>query len=64
MPPKLEILQDQPRWAWFMLWGDPGVLGREGPAMRPLYDSEQVLTMAKLPWVQVKQPKLHYPVIR
>lgn len=60
--PSAEILEAQPRWAWFMRWGELG-----GPAVREsrnLFRSDQVLTLDKLPWVEVKDPILHYPVLK
>jgi mannan endo-1,4-beta-mannosidase len=60
--PSLDILKKQPRWAWFMCWGDPP--WRDMPAYRALFESEQVLTHERLPWVHLAQPKVHYPVLR
>ena len=58
-PPTAEILAAQPKWVWFMIWGDPR--GRE---LRDLYDSEQVLDVTELPWTTVKNPKTHHPVLK
>jgi mannan endo-1,4-beta-mannosidase len=60
--PAGDILMEQPRWAWFMRWGDPG--GRDGREVRALFNSEQVLTHDELPWVDLNEPKLHYPVLK
>ncbi len=40
-PPTSDKLKEQPKWAWFMRWGDPG--GRGGQAEREMYNSEQVI---------------------
>ncbi|HTI61304.1 glycoside hydrolase family 26 protein [Mucilaginibacter sp.] len=56
--PTPEILQKQPRWTWFMFWGDPG-----GPSFQT-YRSEQVIKLKDLPWVKVKDPRMFYPVIK
>ena len=64
-PPTAEILRDQPRWAWFMSWGDAAGMWREGQAFRELYESDAVLTLDELPWAKVaREPKTHYPVLR
>lgn len=64
--PTPEILSSQPRWTWFMAWGDAGgFMGYEGFRLfRTLYQSDVVLTLDKLPWVTVKEPKIHYPILR
>jgi mannan endo-1,4-beta-mannosidase len=62
--PSPEILRKQPRWAWFMSWGDAAGGWRDGGALRALYDEEITLTLEELPWVQLRQPKLHYPVLK
>lgn len=58
-PPSLDILDAQPRWTWFMRWGDP-----VGRGARELFDSERVITHDELPWVTVKDPTLHYPILQ
>ncbi|MGH7491513.1 MAG: glycoside hydrolase family 26 protein [bacterium] len=62
--PALEILRKQPRWTWFMVWGDPEGLGREREAFLNLYGSEEVLTLQELPWVVLGQPKIHFPILK
>jgi mannan endo-1,4-beta-mannosidase len=42
--PSLEIIQEQPRWTWFMQWGDPGGFGRGFQTYREVYNSEEALT--------------------
>ncbi len=63
MVPTPEILRSQPRWTWFMAWGEGG--GYQAyQSMKTLYECDEVLTLDKLPWVTVKQPKVHYPVLK
>ena len=61
--PSLEILRNQPRWTWFMQWGEPGGFGPEGQSYRETFLSEEVLTLDELPWVDVKNPRIHYPIL-
>jgi mannan endo-1,4-beta-mannosidase len=56
--PTAELLQKQPKWAWFMFWGDPGGKSFE------TYQSPQVLKLSDLPWVKVKNPTMFYPLIK
>jgi mannan endo-1,4-beta-mannosidase len=63
-PPSLEILKSQPRWAWLMLWGEPNPFIPQLALLREIYQSDQTLTLEKLPWVRVKHPKIHYPIIK
>jgi len=58
-PPTTEKLREQPRWTWFMVWGN---LDRR--ASREIYDCSETLTWDELPWVSVKKPKIHYPVLK
>ncbi|NQT24716.1 glycosyl hydrolase family 26 [candidate division KSB1 bacterium] len=57
-PPSDSLLVAQPRWAWFMRWGDPGRGDRD------IYQSEHVITLYDLPWAHIKDPKIHYPILR
>ena len=63
-PPTPEVLQREPRWTWFMEWGEPGGSLQGFAALREIYASSQVITFDKLPWVVVPQPRVHYPVFR
>jgi len=64
-PPPLAALERQPRWAWFMLWGELPPAGQRGaPDDGALYRSQRALTHDELPWVSVKQPSLHYPILK
>ena len=60
--PDTAILKKQPRWTWFMTWGEP--TGRNGKAMRSIYTAEQTLNLEELPWVDRKQARIHYPVLK
>jgi mannan endo-1,4-beta-mannosidase len=65
--PPLDILEAEPRWAWFMTWGDPMGIGStfaDLPKLRAVYESERCLTWDKLPWVNDKQPKIHAPILK
>jgi mannan endo-1,4-beta-mannosidase len=63
MPPA-EILRTQPRWAWFMHWGEPMALWMERDTVRELLEGANVLTMDKLPWGKAGRPRVHHPIIR
>ena len=54
--PPVEILRAQPRWAWFMHWGEPMALWMEREAVRGLFENEAVLTWENLPWVKNAKP--------
>ena len=63
----LEILASEPRWAWFMTWGDPVGIGgtrEDFPKVRAVYESDRALTWDRLPWVKDKHPTVHYPVLK
>jgi mannan endo-1,4-beta-mannosidase len=65
--PPIEILASEPRWAWFMTWGDPMGIGSthaDFPKIRAIYDSDRTLTWDKLPWVTDKKPTIHYPILK
>ncbi|HVU08869.1 MAG TPA: glycosyl hydrolase [Verrucomicrobiae bacterium] len=57
--PSPEILKEQPRWVWFMYWGDPPYGGKEGQAIRATYNCDQAVTLEKLPWVEAGHPADH-----
>lgn len=64
-PPPLLALERQPRWAWFMLWGElPPATDRGASGLEALYRSPRALTHDELPWVAVKRPTLHHPVLK
>lgn len=60
--PTVEVLRSQPRWAWFMVWGEPLGNWKDAPSIRPTYDSAEALTHEELPWVKSASPKLGPPV--
>jgi mannan endo-1,4-beta-mannosidase len=62
--PSEETLGAQPRWAWFMSWHDPSGEMRHPEAFRAIYESPRTLTWEELPWVHVKKPTVHYPVLK
>jgi mannan endo-1,4-beta-mannosidase len=57
--PSLEKLKEQPRWTWFMNWGDP-----VGKTTAEIYSGDQVITLKELPWVHLDQPTIHYPILK
>ena len=57
-PPSAEILKEQPRWTWFMVWGEPG-----GKAFS-IYQDDQVIKWKDLPWVKLKDPIMSYPIMK
>jgi mannan endo-1,4-beta-mannosidase len=62
--PSLDTLAQQPRWCWFMVWGE-GSGGMQGfQNLRSLYQSERVFTHENLPWVTNTRPKVHYPILK
>jgi mannan endo-1,4-beta-mannosidase len=62
--PTPEILRQQPRWTWFMSWGEPDGFWTDRDALPTLYASDEVLTLDELPWAKFKEPRIHYPVLR
>lgn len=62
--PTTKLLRKQPRWTWFMYWHDPSTLEREKKSVRDIYESPETLTLAELPWVKTKRPKIHHPVLK
>lgn len=63
-PPPVDILQKQPRWTWFMKWGGDIHWSEDRKAIKRTYESELVITWDELPWVTVKEPVIHYPVLK
>jgi mannan endo-1,4-beta-mannosidase len=62
--PTVEILKKQPGWAWFTVWGDMAGARQDRAAIVAMLGSEEVLTWDELPWVKIKNPVIHYPVIK
>ena len=63
-PPPVEVLVKQPGWTWFMLWGELPARRQGTPDFSPVYRDVRTLTHDELPWVKVKNPTLHYPVLK
>ena len=57
--PSPDKLKEQPKWTWFMNWGEPG-----GKNINDVYKNTQVLKLKDLPWVHMDQPKVHYPILK
>jgi mannan endo-1,4-beta-mannosidase len=57
--PSPEILKEQPRWTWFMFWGDPMEWRGRAREIRAAYNCDQVITFDKLPWVEAGHPADH-----
>lgn len=57
--PSPEKLKEQPRWTWFMNWGE-----HVGKNTNEVYSNPQVLKLKDLPWVHIKEPKVHYPILK
>ena len=62
--PSPDTLRAQPRWTWFMSWGDPSGFWMGGPGFLATYESEEALTLDELPWVKLGQPRIHYPILK
>lgn len=65
--PPPELLEKQPRWAWFMVWNDTSTLSDGLEPFRKTYASERVLTLGDLPWnagKRTKAPRMHQPIIK
>ena len=63
--PTLEKLKEQPRWVWFMGWRDPdNFFWHDQDALKPLFNDKRTLTLEELPWVDLKDPVIHYPLLR
>jgi len=57
--PSPEVLKEQPRWTWFMVWDDPTEGGATARGMRATYNCDQAITLSKLPWVEAGHPADH-----
>jgi len=62
--PTADLLKKQPRWAWMMCWGGPESFNNDMKNVKELYNSPNVITLNELPWVTVKEPRVHYPVMK
>jgi len=57
--PSPEVLKDQPRWTWFMVWDDPTEGGATAKGIRATYNCDQAITLNQLPWVEAGHPADH-----
>lgn len=57
-PPSPDILRKQPRWTWFMVWGDPSF------SLRKIYQADMLLTLRELPWSDITEPRMHDPILK
>ncbi len=63
--PTPEILQNQPRWTWFMVWGESFSGGFQSfKRFHDIYENDQTVTLEELPWVNLLVPKVHYPILK
>lgn len=62
--PSPDVLCEQPRWVWFMQWGDPAQNGPNREASLSTYHSAETLTLEELPWSKFKEPRIHAPVLK
>lgn len=62
--PDLAKIKEQPRWTWFMQWGDPGGWGSGFQSFMEVYKSQEAITHKELPWVDLEDPKMHYPILK
>lgn len=63
-PPTLDILKQQPRWTWFMVWGELYGYWQERETYQALYDSVSTVNLEDLPWTEVDRPTVHYPILK
>jgi mannan endo-1,4-beta-mannosidase len=61
--PTVDILKKQPRWTWMMSWEGPEDFGNDLKNVTEVLNSDVVTTHNELPWVKVKEPRVHYPVL-
>ncbi|UCH14790.1 MAG: hypothetical protein JSV22_02215 [Bacteroidales bacterium] len=62
--PTPEIIQSQPKWTWFMCWGTPSGRWGQYEEFKAIYESDNTLTFDELPWVTVKNPRIHHPLLK
>ena len=63
--PSPKKLDKQPLWTWFMAWKDPdNFFWNKSDSLKAIYNSNKTLTLDELPWVKIKIPVIHHPVIR
>jgi mannan endo-1,4-beta-mannosidase len=57
--PSPDVLKEQPRWTWFMVWDDPTEGGTTARGIRATYNCDQAITLNQLPWVEAGHPADH-----
>ena len=62
--PKPEIFRKQPRWTWFMIWGNPSSFWKQNKELRAIYKCEDTLTLDGLPWIKMTEPKIYLPILK
>lgn len=62
--PNLDTIASQPRWSWFMIWGELGGRGGGFKTALDVFNSSEALTFDELPWVDIKEPTIHYPILK
>ena len=60
VPPTPDKIKEQPRWTWFMNWGEPS--GRSYRTTVETYSDENVLKLYDLPWVETDSITIHFPI--
>jgi mannan endo-1,4-beta-mannosidase len=62
--PSPELLAQQPRWTWFMVWNDTSTIGDGLAAFRATYAAERTVSHGDLPWNQRRAIRVHYPILK
>jgi mannan endo-1,4-beta-mannosidase len=57
-------LNSQPDWVWFMKWGDPWGDWDQYNDFLEIYKADQTITLDELPWVDLENPQLHFPILK
>lgn len=60
--PSLQILEAQPRWAWYMFWHEPHRLNENKETTIDTYKSDRVISFKELPWINIDEITSHMPV--
>lgn len=59
--PSPQVLKEQNRWTWFMQWGEPDY---DRNPLKETYKIDKVVNLRNLPWVDMNNPKIHYPILK
>ncbi len=57
--PSPEILKEQPRWTWFMVWDDPTEGSHTAQTIHAAYNCDSAINLDQLPWVKAGHPAEH-----